>query len=213
MGVLGEAAEPKLGLPDALTTIERALAYDAPLRRRTEGLTWILFGLASALVATSYVSLTAAGVSWSAFYALWLGVYPLIVLGGALLAWRIPGVLHGGVALEARRIVTGALVLAAVLFVQTEVAWWRGPSALGSAFGTMSAVVVPWAFLGLVQWSRLSGLGRRLTWAVGGVMAVTAAAALLWVEGPAGEADDAFVFALAAGGIPFLAGVWHSLRA
>lgn len=199
----------------AISTIERAIAYTQPLRRRTEGVTWALFGLASATFAFSYVWIWKNG--YDPQYRLilvWLVGYTLVGVGPAMLSWRIASVMDEAYSVDSRRLVA-SIVVAGIALIGIDLALWSffGETPLSIALNIVLLPSAVWAALGLLQWGRLSQAGRRDTWILAGVMALVGFSLVFLLGANAATVDlDVAIFAAASGAIPFLAGVWRLAR-
>lgn len=220
----------ELDVKTALATIDRGFSYTAPLQRRTEGISWILFGLAG-LFLLSYVVFVPSATSennWR-WFLVWLAGYAFLVTGPALLAWRVASVVEARLAMDARRVALSIVVLAVGL-VALDYAIWvpLGPSSDEKAVGRLILALnvvlfggAAWAALGVAQWMRMSQAGRRDTLVLGATMA-SLGFALVYIlrlelaafdpAHPGFETNRtlaALCFLVAFGLIPLLAGLWR----
>lgn len=204
----------------AWATIREAAAFEEPLRRRTEGVTWMVWGLVTAAIFATYDALSPAfhefdhetGVETTAPWyidALW--VY--WVLAGALVTWALWRTVALATPVESppagKRVTltwvaAGALGWALALVV---LPW------LHTHLVPVVAIGVAWLTVGAVNLQRSSPLGRRVLVVVGVV--VVTAAVLLDLAAPTPGGDLTLLNAgrlLAAGLPPLLGGLWQALR-
>lgn len=160
----------ELNVQGAIDTLEKALAYDAPLRTRGEGLSWLVWGLAFCLVAL----VTSGRVDWPLWvsYAVVIPLWATVALVGTSAVWRLAGIARPALSPSPVKVAIGVAGVAGGLFVLN----WIGFAVL-NATGSAAILAlvmpsVPWGLLGWVQWSRLSAAGRRATVALGVLMAL-----------------------------------------
>lgn len=206
----------ELDVETAISTIDKAMSYTQPLLRRTEGLTWLLFGLASALFMFSYAWVSEKGLDpHYNLLLLFLVGYAFLSIGPALLTWRIASVMSDAYRLDARR-VGATIAILALLLVASNVALWMTleDTQLNIAMSIVIFGAAPWTGLALAQWSRLSERGRRDTWILGATMAATGFALVYVFRAGATTIDlDMAIFAVTNGAIPAAAGLWRLVRA
>lgn len=199
----------------AVSTIDRAIAYTQPLRRRTEGLTWVLYGMSSALFAISYVWMWEKGYDYSfRIFFVWLVGYALLAIVPGLLAWRIASIAGEQYSIDARRVATAA-VLVGVLLIAVNVGLWSvfGETRLAIALSIVLLGDATWAGLAIAQWSRLSDSGRRDTWVLAGLMAAVGVALVYILRADAATVDlDVLIFLASLCVIPTAAGLWRLAR-
>lgn len=199
----------------AVSTIDRAIAYTQPLRRRTEGLTWVLYGMSSALFAISYVWMWEKGYDYSfRIFFVWLVGYALLAIVPGLLAWRIASIAGEQYSIDARRVATAA-VLVGVLLIAVNVGLWSvfGETRLAIALSIVLLGDATWAGLAIAQWSRLSDSGRRDTWVLAGLMAAVGVALVYILRADATTVDlDVLIFLASLCVIPTSAGLWRLAR-
>lgn len=204
-----------LDVKTAISTIDKALAYTQPLRRRTEGLTWLLFGFASALFMLSYAWVWEKGLDRTyKLLLIFLAVYVLLSIGPALLAWRIASVMSEDYRIDTKR-VAATIGILAVMLVAIDLALWTnlGETRLNIALSIVIFGGAPWLGLGLAQWSRLSDRGRRDTWIVAATMAAVGFALVYALRADASTVDlDMMIFAVTNAAIPAAAGLWRLAR-
>lgn len=204
-----------LDVKAAISTIDRAIAYTRPLRRRTEGITWVLFALSSALFVFSYAWAWDNGFDPTYKLILaWLAGYALLAVGPALLTWRIAGVMSHEYAIDAKRVVATVAVLGALLMALDLALWLTlGESPLTIALTIALFGGAAWAALGVAQWSRMSASGRRDTWIIGGAIAALGFALVFLFGADASTvALDVVIFALSTATAPLAAGLWRLAR-
>lgn len=197
---------------EAVETIGRATAYDMPLRRRTEGVTWMIWGLATAVVFLAFSTLDPTRfVSWIPIIVLW----PLLGIVGTSAAWRIAALSRATLAPQASRMSTSAIVimvgLAIALVVSLAVTGGNGPSPplLASVL-----TVLPWAAFAALQWRRMTPGGQRTMVWTGVSMFLAMLAILQFVMVPDAEHAPANLLIAVAllGGPPFALGLWRTFR-
>lgn len=210
---MGES-EGALSYTQAAEVIRDAAAYEEPLRRRTEGVTWMLWGLVTAGMVAS-----GSALAWTFPYPHpvldWY--WPLWVLAGIVGTKAVWGI--AGVALPARHesprrslvafLAGFVLLVAGFWFLAVSVPEPQLPP-LGLAMFAM-----PWLLLGISNLARTTPVGRRVLAAVGGLMLLAALATVPLY--PPGPVDPNFylmsnIIVAAGGGIPFVLGAWQALR-
>lgn len=197
---------------EAVEAIGRATAYDMPLRRRTEGVTWMVWGLATAVAFLAFTTTDPTRfVSWLLMIVLW----PLLGIVGTSAAWRIAALSRATLAPQASRMSATAIVimvaLALALVAALAITGGQGPSPLLMA----SAIsVLPWASLAVLQWRRMTPGGQRTTVWTGVAMGMATLLLLEFVIVPDGEHFEAnMLLSLALmGGLPFALGLWRVFR-
>lgn len=205
------AGTDDLSAADAVATIERVSTYEEPLRRRTEGVTWVVWGLVTVTFLATQAALGDT-VPWELYFLIWLPGWLGVGVLGAELVWRIAGLTRETLAPDARRaialFVVGALAFASLM---AAVYPFSGPN---YAPQTILVLVLPWTFLATVQWGRLTEGGRRLSVAVAVTLVVLGAAFLLagGVAFVQGTDRAALMVGMIAGGVPFATGTWWTLR-
>lgn len=220
----------ELDVKTALATIDRALAYTAPLQRRTEGIAWILFGLATPLFVFSYLWLMQNGYDpHSRWLLAWLTGYAFLATGPALLAWRVASVMDQAYAIDVRRVALSVVGLAVGLVVVYFGIWIvLGPASDREAIARLILALhlvllgsAAWATLGVTQWSRMSQVGRRDTLVLAAIMTFVSLALVYafgvdtrsidadLVGGSTSENLSGVIFVMAFGLIPLVAGLWR----
>lgn len=204
----------------ALPELRRALSFEGSLRSRTEGLTWMLWGLVTAAI---FVSYDWAGQAFDEmpWWAEWLWAW--WVAAGSAFTWALwrTAALTAGV--DARRPAGFAVTM---LFVGAGALGWalallvvRTPQ--GDQVVPLLAVGTAWLAAGVLGFARATPLGRRVLMAVGAAILLLGALLLALYPGdaswhsPASEtARDALRAGrlLVAGLVPFLAGLWQATR-
>ncbi len=215
MSETGKVEAGALTPEEAAETIEQAQGYEEPLRRRTEGVTWMVWGLVPAGIQLSYD----ASLDYIHGFPWWLN--PLILLGWALIGilftyavWRIAVLDRPGVREHRwRSILGGALWLPIVYagmglaFVVTDVGWQ-------GAFLPLVGIGLTWLVLGLTNVFKATSIGRRTIVAVGAaiLLVATTIAILVDLSSAMGRNLTQLAAIFAGGGIPFVAGLWQSLH-
>jgi hypothetical protein len=207
-------AEAKLSVEQAVQTIARVSAYEAPLRRRTEGVTWMVWGLVTAGLVASGSALERYGVPFSnPVYEL----YPFLWLAAGIVAtkavWSIAGVSLPPTKEGARRTAL-AIALAIVVTVAVwTVALVAVPISAAPAF-ILIGLATPWVVLGTINPHRATRAGRLAMIASGAALFATAFAMLPYLPS---DHDAGFRLMEVLGtfvgcGAPFVAGAVQALR-
>lgn len=213
-------ASEEMAVGDALETIDATLKHEAGLRSRTEGLTWMIWGLVTAGWTLTYDALAWIGRPAPPAWAFDLAWLPWVLAGGVVTTalWRTAALRDP--TLEEDRpagllVVSGwtAFVVAvwAVLFFGLV-----GGLGFPGTADTMGLIVlgITWFTFGAVRPVRLTDRGRRVTMLVGlGLFTsgiVTAVA--LGFDHPHANAVATVVATLTGGLFPILGGLWQALR-
>ncbi len=216
-----------LSTREALTTIERARAYEEPLRRRAEGVTWMIWGVVIAGIQLSFsarrdlvwppgsTTEPLATPGWYDPMAVvgWLAVGMLLTFA----TWRIASLRAPEMAPKPRRTAIGGLIFAVFLFGSMAVLYAIAGSMPEALFPVLS-IGAAWLGVGVLDLFETTDTGRRTLIATGAsiLLVGTIAAFLLpWGgflqhSGQLTYEATAPVTILAGGGIPFLAGLWQS---
>lgn len=218
-----EGAGEQLTPESAVQTIEEARGYEEPLRRRTEGVTWMIWGLVAAGIQLSFSALsslfrpyTPPGVKASEGLAGTLVVPVWVVLGILLTvaAWRIASLKASDLSVRPSRVALGALVFVGVLY---GVWFLLDLAGLPEAIFPVLAIGAAWLSAGLSGILGTTEMGRGTLVAIGALVVLLGLGALaaFTVGGlaPNGRLTydvTAPVTLLVAGGVPFLAGLWQS---
>lgn len=205
---------------EALSTIEQTLAHEEGLRSRTEGLTWMIWGLVTAGWTLTYDAvawISRPGVPSALLNWVWL---PWVVVGGAVVTalWRTAALADP--ALEDDR-PAGALVVAG--WTGFVIALWAalffglvGGIGFPGTADTMGLIVlgVTWFTFGAVRPVRLTDRGGRVCMLVGLGLFVAgmATAFALGHEHPDANAISTVVATLVGGLVPLGGGLWQALR-
>lgn len=208
------AAEAAWSPREALATIARTTAFEEPLKRRTEGVTWMVWGFVTAGVMLSQNAVTLA-LGFHPDRDMW--VVPVLWLLAGVAAttavWRIAAVAkpeaHPG-----RR--SAVLSIAAVVGLLALI--WI-PAGLLLPDEAQAALVpltigAPWLALGLVNAHRGTTFGRRVMLAIGGLIMLAGLAWAPFVPGLAhhGYHHTTLVAALVGGAVPLVLGFWQAVR-
>lgn len=199
---------------EALATIARTTAFEEPLRRRVEGVTWMVWGF---VTAGATLSTNAIELVWGYDGVMELWVVPWLWLlagvGATTAVWRIAALAKPD-AHPGRR--SALRSIAAV--VGLIAAFWVPGSVLIPVEQQASIVLLtlaaPWLALGAVNPHRGTALGRRVMLAIGGIIAV---AGLAWMPFVAGMGHGGFpqtmlFTALVGGGAALALGFWQAVR-
>lgn len=231
---MGQNTEPEtLEAEQALATIDETLGHEAALRSRTEGLTWMIWGLV-----TAGWTLTYDAIAWIArpdgvpedvipiltripeFSLLTLVPLPWVVAGGLVTwgLWRTAAL--SDPSLDDERPAGAWLTAGFSAFV---VALWATlffglvvPLDFPGTADTMGLIVlgITWATFGWVQPVRLTGRARRVCVVIGAILLATGllTAFALGQDHPDANAIATPVAVLVGGGAPLAGGLWQALR-
>lgn len=211
-----EAEDPsREELTEAVQRIDEALDEETSLRTRTEGLTWILWGLVTLSMVLSFDA--AAWIHgglpplWGPF--LWV---PWVVLGAVLtgVLWRSAALSRPELA-EARQggLQTTATYLVFIVLVWFAVVWL--PGRLHPDNVAIIAIGTAWTFFGAVDPFGATATGRRVMLTVGvPTMIAGVVVAVLTVTGAIANVNTvATLTSLATTGLlPIVGGVWQATR-
>lgn len=199
---------------DALPLLHRALSYESSLRRRTEGITWSIWGLVLALIMLMYAAMGDLGDTppwW--INALWV---PWILVGSVLTwaLWRTAALSLGA----HERGPAGAWVtlawiaaLVAGLSIFSLPARVPDPESL-----PLVAIGIAWLLAGATNLFRATDEGRRALILIGAVLCALGIALAFTLPHPDGA--DAVRFGLdvlrasAMALVPLAVGLWQALR-
>ncbi|HEV8360987.1 MAG TPA: hypothetical protein VGR28_11085 [Candidatus Thermoplasmatota archaeon] len=214
---MAEKAATALTTNEALATIARTAAFEQPLRRRVEGVTWMVWGFATAGVLLTGNALELVygfpGPEWTRYMEwLWL----LAGIAATTAVWRIAALarpeVHPG-----RRAALGAIALVVGLIALI----WIPASGFGLLSGQAQAALVPatlgvpWVALAIANPHRGTSVGRRVMVVIGvlmGLASVAWAPVAIALPHETGFSLTVLYAALTGGAIPFLAGFWQVLR-
>lgn len=227
MSEAADASEADFTPEAAAETIEKARSYEEPLRRRTEGITWMIWGLVGAGIQLTF----SAGHSLFRPYrpeTVHTGTAPWfepVVIGGWLLvgmtltlaAWRVASLNTPRLSPKPKRAVLGGALFVALLYGSWGLMQWLAGGMPQALFPTL-AIGAAWLGVGALDLFETTPTGRRTLLAIGGIVlaaGVLAALVLPWSGlGPdAGRLSfdvTAPITILVGGGVPFLAGLWQS---
>ncbi len=211
------SSQEGLSTEEALATIERATGYEEPLRRRTEGVTWILWGLVTAGIALGFGSVqeffrTDEAPSW--YYALNLVGWVAVGALATLAVWRIAGYQAASLQRHGRRSMLGGVLWLPIVYVV-----WGALVVLG--FGLQEAAMIPlaiggaWTLLGAFNLFKATETGRRSLLIIGFSILAAATVFALWSQTQPSRvtfASSNALIVLAGGGIPFVVGLYQSMR-
>lgn len=211
-----EAGSEPLSPEEAAATIEKAAGYEAPLRRRTEGVTWMIWGLVPAGIQLSF------DAAWSYVEHSWPGwLDPVILLGWPILGilmtfavWRIAVLNQPGVRVHRWRSVLGAVLWLPVVYAAMGVTFLVSGIGWHGAFLPLVGIGVTWLVLGATNAFKATPTGRRTLVAIGAVILAVAVAIYASVDITSQPGTDLTTLAaiLVGGGVPVIAGLWQSLR-
>lgn len=202
----------------AAETIEEARSYEEPLRRRTEGVTWMIWGVVTAAIALSYSSIPTyypgyEGVPWFLHGLVTFG-WPLVGVAMTYATWRIAVVDTPSLAGRSLRSALSSALWLPLVYVGIGAVFLLGGDRVGEAAGIPIGIGLAWLTLGGLNPFRATATGRRVMLGAG---AVTLAGGLAFAPFAAGFPHGGYpqmrLVALAlGGGAPFLGGLWQTLR-
>lgn len=215
------AAPQPLDARSAWRTIQEASAYEEPLRRRTEGITWMVWGIITSAIFLSYDVFASHFHSFDhttgiETHAPWfidiLWVYWVLV--GATLTWAIwrsaalavPIAPHrpAGLKVTFFWILAGAAGWALVLILIPNLHPHLTPAL---ALGIM------WLTLGALNLQRATPLGRRVLITIGFAILLAGVAVQPLAPAPGGDLFALNTARLLVAALPpFLGGLWQTLR-
>lgn len=215
MAETGEVTREEL--TEAVLRIDDALEEETTLRTRTEGLTWILWGLVTAAVVLTfdavffmYGGVGAVPEPWSTL--LWV---PWVGIGAALTSvlWRSAALSRP----ELTERQQGGLLVTAAYIAFIVAVWflvvWLVPG-LNSDTIAVLAIGTAWLFFGVWNPFRVTPTGRRVMILQG--MVILSAGILLAATLPASQQASNQVATLvnlfASAGVPVVGGAWQATR-
>ena len=203
---------------ETIPLLTRALSFEDGLRRRTEGLTWAIWGVVLALIFFMYAGLGAAGAEapwWIAL--LWV---PWVLVGSAVTwaLWRSAALRFAAEGKQpAGALVTVAWIAALVVGLA---AMAYGPRLPNPENGALLAVGIAWLVMGGTNLFRATPSGRRAILVIGAATLAFALALSFLLPAPSWGAADADLTrflhdvarAAAAASAPVAVGLWQALR-
>lgn len=200
---------------EAAETIERASRFDAPLRRRTEGVTWMIWGLVPAGIQLSYDAVSSyVEHGWPGW------VDPVILLGWPLLGllltyavWKIAVLDRPSLHRYRWRSLVGALLWLPVVYAAMGATFFLTGIGWHGAFLPLVGIGATWLVLGATNAFKATETGQRALIVSGAVILVAAVAiyGLVDITSDRGEDITQLAAILIGGGVPFVAGLWQSL--
>ncbi len=208
---MGETANPGTDLTaeEAASTIAQARSYEEPLRRRTEGVTWMIWGLVPAGAQLTIDALP----RYTGTYQGWMDTIPILawVAVAVLLTyavWRIAAFQRSVLDPRVRRTVAAALFWLPLVAAVVGASWWiAGTLAVGHD-PVLFGVGVAWLVLGATDAFGTTGTGRRVLLAMGALVLLLTGVFLL----AGGPGPSSLRLILVGGSVPFLAGLYQTLR-
>lgn len=216
MAETAEAGTGELTPEQAAATIEQARGFEEPLRRRTEGVTWMIWGLVPAGIqlsfnaATAYVSHPFPG---------WLD--PMILLGWPLLGitmtyavWRIAVLNKPGLSGHRWRSMLGAALWLPAVYASMGLTFMLFGVGWHGAFLPLVGIGATWLVLGATNTFKATPTGRKVLVAIGAIILGVAVGIAATVDLASDVGTDLTQLAaiFVAGGIPVLAGLIQSVR-
>lgn len=215
-----EKAVDDLAPDEALAEIDETLDRQAALRSRTEGLTWMIWGLVTAGWTLSYDAIAWIGRPDAPAWAFDLAWLPWILAGGLVTTalWRTAALTDPR--LEDER-PAGPLVVAG--WTAFVIATWTllyfgvvGGLGFPGTADTMGLIVlgIAWASFGWLRPVRLTDRGSRVSVIVGLVLLAAGllTAFALGNGHPSANAIATPIATVVGGGAPLAGGLWQALR-
>lgn len=217
MSEAGPATADDLTAEQAVETIQRAQTYEEPLRRRTEGVTWMIWGLVTVGISLGFASIQeffgSTGAPWW-YYP--LNLFGWVLAGGVFTyaLWRIAALGTPSLRPRGRRSALAGLLWLPLVYAAWGLVLLVGPG-LHETVIIPASIGITWTFLGGVNAFKATPTGRRVLLAAGLLILVGAAAFAYATAGQPERirwtAHTAFLIVVA-GGAPFVGGLWQSLR-
>lgn len=204
---------------EALPLLSRALTYEDSLRRRTEGITWAIWGIVLALVFFMYAGAGALGEDGGPLWLTLLWV-PWVLAGSVLTwaLWRTAALSFGAserrpVGLVVTLAWTGAIVVGLGAMA-------LGPQLPNPENSALLSVGIAWLLMGGTNMFRATPVGRRATLFIGAATLVFGLGFSFLLPPPAwgSASEDMMRFAhdllrgAAAALAPMTLGLWQALR-
>ncbi|MDX1612450.1 MAG: hypothetical protein R3185_08770, partial [Candidatus Thermoplasmatota archaeon] len=126
------ATGESLTVQEAVDTLHEAAAFEQPLRRRSEGVTWMIWGVITACIQLSFDALGSSRVAWP-YWAIVI-LWPLVGSAMTLATWRIAGVGAPSLEPKGKRSVLGSLAWLPVVYALWGVLALIGPGLQEAAF-------------------------------------------------------------------------------
>lgn len=198
----------------AAQALAEATRYEDALRQRTEGLTWMIWGIATPAIWLSYGF---AGATLPADWPLWAEMLwvPWVFAGvlTTVALWRSAALAAPRIAANGRK----GWVVGLAWVVVTAVMWGAivglGP-VVNESLIPLFVLGSAWTLFGAVNLNRCSSRGKRVSLAIG-VATLAAAFALLPFAGTTHEDYVAATIGsvVASAVFPLAGGLWQTLRA
>lgn len=202
-------------LAQAVRRIDEALAEEASLRTRTEGLTWIVWGLVTLGLVLTYDATAWMAGSLAGFWTTFLWV-PWVGLGALLtgVLWRSAALSRPELA-ETRQggLLQTAAYVGFILLVWFAVVW--SPGRLHPDNIAIIAIGSAWTVFGAANPFSVTGTGRRVMLATGVPMVLVGlGVGTLTVTGSITNVNAVATLASLAttGLLPIAGGVWQATR-
>jgi hypothetical protein len=195
------------GPVEAAHAIGSTRTWDATLRQRTEGLTWMMWGIVATAIGLSYALAHETKLVWATGF-LWV---PWVLVGAAFqtLLWRTVSLTPVGTRLSRSvRVLLGVVALAGLPLLAVglvRIALGEHGGGIASSVGFTVAVGLAWILVGALV-RRLSSRGRRVCIVVGLAIAIVG---LLPLASPA--VWIVLAAELVVGWAPLLGGLYQAL--
>lgn len=215
MAETAEAGTGELTPEQAAATIEQARGFEEPLRRRTEGVTWMIWGIVPAGIQLSFD----AAKDYVQPFPGWLD--PLILLGWPLLGiamtyavWRIAVLNKPGLSGHRWRSMLGAALWLPAVYASMGLAFMLFGVGWQGAFLPLVGIGATWLVLGATNTFKATPTGRKVLVAIGAIILGVAVgiAATVDLASDVGTTLTELAAIFVAGGVPVLAGLIQSVR-
>lgn len=205
-----------LGPEEAIETIERAQSFDRPIRQRTEGVTWMIWGLVTAGLTLSFRVLgdyfqAASPPGWA--YVAMLAGWGLVGVSMTFATWEIAAVSLPPSSDRSWRSALGGALWLPLVYLGIGVAFLAGDLITISA-AIPIGIGISWLTLGAINPFRATSTGRGVLLAIGAVILL---GSLIFALAAGDLPHDGWpamraLAVLLGGGAPFLGGFWQTMR-
>ena len=226
--MMDESPQASLSVHEALQSVGNAVRFETSLRSRTEGITWIVWGLVSAATFLTFEAVTGLFYGTGAFAqgvpfeeqrapwwtgSLWI---PWLLVGVATTyaLWRSASLAAAPTATTSPRHAWILLSWVAAVTAGWLVAVVVLPDAPVSTYPVMG-IGTAWIVIGSFNLYKATRAGRMVATTIGGIIFVAGVVMAGAMAPHAGEPSGAIVghvAALVTGLTPFLGGFWQTLR-
>lgn len=209
---------------EAVDAIDRATGYEAPLRRRAEGVTWMVWGIVTVGIQLTFSSASTiffrpaaerAALTPGWFEPAVVVTWALVGVATTAAVWRVASLRLPSLGGRDLRSAAGAALWLPLVYLGIGTLYVVA-AGLPVAFYPLLGIGAAWTLLGAFDLLDATPVGRRVLVAVGILIVTAGVAASVTIARPGPEAvryaDTAPVTVFVGGGAPFLAGLWQTLR-